>query len=186
MKKRLMRNRAVTAALLWSLLILPMATIAQTAVRMPKNKYKVQDDVKLGVDASRQVEQQFPILNDGMVDNYVEDVGARLVAAIPAEFRHNEFRYEFDVVNARDINAFALPGGPMYVNRGMIEAAKTEGEMAGVMAHEIAHVAARHAMENAGKGQFLGYGLLAGMILTGWLLTEAIARPHAGDCSIAR
>ena len=168
MKKRLMRNRAVTAALLWSLLILPMATIAQTAVRMPKNKYKVQDDVKLGVDASRQVEQQFPILNDGMVDNYVEDVGARLVAAIPAEFRHNEFRYEFDVVNARDINAFALPGGPMYVNRGMIEAAKTEGEMAGVMAHEIAHVALRHATAQATKqGSWKNQLGMIGMVLGG-------------------
>ena len=168
MKKRLMRNRAVAAALLWSLLVLPMATIAQTAVRMPKNKYKVQDDVKLGVDASRQVEQQFPILNDGLVDNYVEDVGARLVAAIPSEFRHNEFRYEFDVVNARDINAFALPGGPMYVNRGMIEAAKNEGEMAGVMAHEIAHVALRHATAQATKQSSWKNQLgMIGMILGG-------------------
>ena len=69
------------------------------------------------------------------------DVGQRLVAAIPSEFQHPEFQYYFKVVNARDINAFALPGGPMYVNRGMIEAARTEGEMAGVMAHEISHVA---------------------------------------------
>ena len=168
MKKRLMQNRAVVAALLWSLFVLPMATMAQTAVRMPKNKYKVQDDVKLGVDASRQVEQQFPILNDGMVDNYVEDVGARLVSAIPTEFRHNEFRYEFDVVNARDINAFALPGGPMYVNRGMIEAAKNEGEMAGVMAHEIAHVALRHATAQATKQGSLKNQLgMIGMILGG-------------------
>ena len=168
MKKRLMRNRAVVAVLLWSLFVLPMAVMAQTAVRMPKNKYKVQDDVKLGVDASRQVEQQFPILNDGMVDNYVEDVGSRLVAAIPSEFRHNEFRYEFDVVNARDINAFALPGGPMYVNRGMIEAAKTEGEMAGVMAHEIAHVALRHATAQATKQSSWKNQLgMIGMILGG-------------------
>ena len=168
MKNRLMRNRAVVAALLWSLFVLPIATMAQTAVRMPKNKYKVQDDVKLGVDASRQVEQQFPILNDGMVDNYVEDVGARLVGAIPAEFRHNEFRYEFDVVNARDINAFALPGGPMYVNRGMIEAAKNEGEMAGVMAHEIAHVALRHATAQATKqGSWKNQLGMIGMILGG-------------------
>jgi hypothetical protein len=151
MKKRLMRNRAVAAMLLWSLFVLPMAVVAQTTVRMPKNKYKVQQDIELGEKTSRQVEQQFPILNDGMVDNYVEDVGRRLVDAIPAEFRQPAFRYEFDVVNARDINAFALPGGPMYVNRGMIEAAKNEGEMAGVMAHEIAHVALRHATAQATK-----------------------------------
>ena len=68
-------------------------------------------------------------------------VGQRLVNAIPSEFQHPEFQYYFKIVNARDINAFALPGGPMYVNRGMIEAAHNEGEMAGVMAHELSHVA---------------------------------------------
>ena len=86
-------------------------------------------------------------------------MGERLVANIPSQFQHPEFDYYFKVVNARDINAFALPGGPMYVNRGMIEAARTEGEMAGVMAHEISHVALRHGTAQATKGQ--KYGLLA-------------------------
>jgi hypothetical protein len=90
-------------------------------------------------------------LNDGEVRDYVERIGQRLVSAIPGEFNHPEFRYSFKVVNARDINAFALPGGPMYLNRGMIEAAKTEGEMAGVMAHEISHVALRHGTAQATK-----------------------------------
>src|SRR5688572_2664602 len=156
MREKLMRNRAIVAMVLWSVVVMPMAAVAQTAVRMPKNKYKVQDDIKLGADASRKVEQQFPILNDGTVDNYVESVGQRLVSAIPAEFDQPAFRYEFDVVNARDINAFALPGGPMYVNRGMIEAARNEGEMAGVMAHEIAHVALRHATAQATKQGSVG------------------------------
>src|ERR1044072_7584067 len=93
-----------------------------------------------------QVERQMPIMRDEMVESYVERVGQRLVAAIPQEFQHPEFRYSFKVVNARDINAFALPGGPMFVNRGMIEAARNEGEMAGVMAHEISHVALRRAV----------------------------------------
>src|SRR6185369_15338800 len=87
--------------------------------------------------------------------------GRRLVAAIPPEFQHPEFQYYFKVVNARDINAFALPGGPMYVNRGMIEAARTEGEMAGVMAHEISHVALRHGTAQASKGQ--KYSILGGI-----------------------
>ena len=171
MREKLMRNRAVAAMVLWSLVVLPMAAVAQTAVRMPKNKYKVQDDIKLGADASRKVEQQFPILGDGVVDNYVESVGQRLVAAIPAEFDQPSFRYEFDVVNARDINAFALPGGPMYVNRGMIEAARNEGEMAGVMAHEIAHVALRHATAQATKQSSFGNQLgTIGLILGGAIL----------------
>ena len=66
------------------------------------------------------------------------------MAEIPADQRHAGFNYTFDVVNVREINAFALPGGPMFVNRGMIEAARTEGEVAGVMAHELSHVVLRH------------------------------------------
>jgi hypothetical protein len=87
------------------------------------------------------------------------------VAAIPAEFRHSELRYTFEVVNQKEINAFALPGGPMFLNRGMIEAAKTEGEVAGVMAHEISHVALRHGTAQATKGQKFEIGALAGQVL---------------------
>lgn len=159
--------------MLLALMLVPFSALAQTTIKMPKNKYKVQDDVKIGNDASRQVEQQFPILNDSQAQNYVEQVGERLVAAIPQEFREPAFDYRFEVVNARDINAFALPGGPMYVNRGMIEAAKNEGEMAGVMAHEISHVALRHATAQQTKlnnplNQILGIGaILGGAILGG-------------------
>lgn len=173
MKKGYFTRHLIAAAMVWSLAILPVAAIAQTRVNMPKNKYKVQDDVRLGQQASAQVERQFPILNDGLVDNYVERVGARLVASIPQQFQQPAFRYQFDVVNARDINAFALPGGPMYVNRGMIEAARNEGEMAGVMAHEISHVALRHATAQQTKvnnplNQILGIGaILGGAILGG-------------------
>ena len=136
-------------AALW---ILPVASFAQTTqIKMPGNKYKVQDDVKLGRDASREVERQFPILNDADATNYVARVGERLVSSIPSQFRQPAFDYRFQVVNASDINAFALPGGPMYVNRGMIQAARNEGEMAGVMAHEISHIALRHATAQATK-----------------------------------
>ncbi|MEP7148106.1 MAG: M48 family metallopeptidase [Acidobacteriota bacterium] len=167
--KRRNYTRAVTSALMmWSLTLLPLAAIAQTRITMPKNKYQVQDDVKLGRDASRQVTQQFPLLNDNLADGYVESVGQRLVSAIPPEFQQSAFTYRFDVVNARDINAFALPGGPLYVNRGMIEAAKNEGEIAGVMAHEISHVALRHATAQATKQNSIGNQLgTIGLILGG-------------------
>jgi hypothetical protein len=93
------------------------------------------------------------------------------VRAIPAEFQHSEFRYTFDVINQKEINAFALPGGPMFLNRGMIEAARTEGEVASVMAHEISHVALRHGTAQAGKAQtpaILGtIGQIVGGILGG-------------------
>lgn len=157
----------------WTMLVFPIASFSQTRIEMPKNKYKVQDDVKIGREASQEVEKQFPILNDYQATRYVENVGERLVRAIPPQFQQSSFDYRFKVVNARDINAFALPGGPMYVNRGMIEAARSEGEMAGVMAHEISHVALRHATAQQTKlnnplNQILGIGaILGGAILGG-------------------
>ena len=155
---------AAALVMMLALLASPLAALAQTRVEAPKNKYNVRDDVQLGQQASQEVRQQMPILNDGYIDDYVESVGRRLVAAIPSEFNHPEFRYSFDVVDARDINAFALPGGPMYVNRGMIEAARTEGEMAGVIAHEISHVALRHATAQATETQKFQIGSVLGQI----------------------
>jgi hypothetical protein len=138
---------------------------AQTRITPDKNSYSVADDIKLGQEASAQAKMQLPMLNDGRIDDYVEDVGAQLARAIPGELRHSGFRYTFDVVNQKDINAFALPGGPMFLNRGMMEAAKSEAEMAGVMAHEISHVALRHGTAQATKGQKFQIGAVAGQIL---------------------
>lgn len=138
-----------------------VSAFAQTRIKYHSNKYKVEDDVKLGRQAAQEAEQQYPLLRDEQVRSYVARVGNRLVASIPPEFQHPEFQYYFKIVNASDINAFALPGGPMYVNRGMIEAAKHEGDMAGVMAHELSHVALRHGTAQATKAQNIG--LLAGI-----------------------
>jgi len=137
---------------------------AQTAITPPENKYSAAQDVELGQKAAAEARQQLPIMHDDAVTSYVEDVGRRLVAAIPPELRHPEFRYTFEVVNVREINAFALPGGPMFVNRGMIEAAHTEGEVAGVMAHELSHVVLRHGTAQATKATPYEIGQVAGAI----------------------
>jgi Zn-dependent protease with chaperone function len=136
----------------------------QTKIVAPENKYSVQDDVKAGREAAQEVSQQLPILRDDGVDDYVERVGQRLVQNIPNEFRHSEFRYTFDVVNVSDLNAFALPGGPLYINRGMLQAAKNEGEVAGVLAHEVSHVALRHGTAQAGKATPYQVGSILGQI----------------------
>jgi len=141
---------------------MPVAVFSQTQIKYHSNKYKPSDDVKLGRQAAAEVEQQMPILRDPEATSYISRVGQRLVSSIPPEFQHPEFQYYFKIVNARDINAFALPGGPMYVNRGMIEAAHNEGEMAGVMAHELSHEILRHGTAQATKAQ--KYGLLAGIL----------------------
>ena len=138
---------------------------AQTKITPDPNKYSLQQDVELGQEAAAEARKQLPMLNDSRVDNYVERVGENLVDAIPPEFRHAGFRYTFDVVNQKEINAFALPGGPMFLNRGMIEASRSEGEMAGVMAHEISHVILRHGTAQATKGQKFQIGAVAGQVL---------------------
>lgn len=162
------KKNLAAMGLMWTLLFLPVAGFAQTRVEAPRNRTDIQKDVQAGQQAAQQVRQQMPMLNDPAVNRYVQQVGQRLVNAIPAEYRHPEFRYTFEVVNARDINAFALPGGPMFVNRGMIEAAKNEGEMAGVMAHEISHVALRHG--TAPKASTLSQIGALGAILGGAIL----------------
>ena len=105
-----------------------------------------------------------PIMSDAEVNNYLTSIGRRLAENIPPEFRHPEFRYSFTGVNVRDINAFALPGGPMFINRGMIEKAHTEGEVAGVMAHELSHVALRHGTAQQTRATPYAVGEVAGAI----------------------
>jgi predicted Zn-dependent protease len=138
---------------------------AQTSLALDTNKYTPAQDVQLGLEAAQEVRRELPMLNNRRVDEYVDRLGRDLVRAIPPEFQHDEFRYSFDVVNQREINAFALPGGPMFLNRGMLEAARSEGEVAGVLAHEIAHVALRHGTAQATKAQKFQFGALAGQIL---------------------
>src|SRR5438093_7390336 len=155
-----MRTSAALALVLSSTLVQ-----AQTRITAPPNSYSPSQDVELGLKAASEVRQQLPVMRDDEVTSYVEDIGRRLVSAIPAELRHPEFRYTFEAVNVREINAFALPGGPMFVNRGMIEAAKNEGEVAGVMAHELSHVVLRHGTAQASKATKYEVGQVAGAIL---------------------
>lgn len=171
--KTLPISRRVTAATLaLTMWLVPIAASAQvTDIKAPKNKYKVAEDVKLGSDAAREINAKFPFVEDYDATNYVSRVGQRLVDRIPAQFRQPSFNYTFKIVNASDLNAFALPGGPMYVNRGMIEKARNEGEMAGVMAHEISHVALRHATAQATKQSSAKNTLgMLGMIIGGAIL----------------
>ena len=138
---------------------------AQTVITAPANRYSAAEDVQIGRQAAAQVAQQLPILEDREVTSPIGSIGRRLVDAIPPEFRHAEFRYSFDVINVREINAFALPGGPMYINRGMIQAARNEGEVASVMAHELSHVALRHGSAQATKATKYEIGALAGAVI---------------------
>ena len=167
---RTLVSKATTLVVI-SMLALPVATLAQTQVKAPKNPYSPDKDVQLGRQAAAEVERQLPLINDREIEEYIAGVGRRLVGAIPKEFQNSAFHYSLKVVDARDINAFALPGGFSYVNRGLIEAAQNEGELAGVIAHEFSHVALRHGTAQVAKAQkfsiLAAAGQIAGAVLGG-------------------
>ena len=95
MRKYNLGKHFAAFALIWSMFMLPIAVMSQTRIQMPKNKYSVQDDVKLGREVAREVEQQFPILNDSEVSRYVQNVGQRLVNAIPSPYRQPAFLIDY-------------------------------------------------------------------------------------------
>ncbi|HEX4996788.1 MAG TPA: M48 family metallopeptidase, partial [Terriglobia bacterium] len=123
--------------------------------------FSPKDDVELGKQASQDVEKDLSMLRNTRVDTYVDTLGKRLAAMAPGE----KYPYQFKVVNDKAINAFALPGGYIYVNRGIFESADTEAQLAGVMAHEIGHVALRHSASQLSKAALtqLGVQLLGGV-----------------------
>jgi predicted Zn-dependent protease len=142
------------------------AATAQTAIKLPKNKYTPEQDVQIGREAAAEVRQQYPVIQDDRVTAYLKTLGDRLVAAAPPELNNPAYEYSFTPVNLKEINAFALPGGPMFVHRGMFRAAASEAEVVGVMAHELSHVLLRHGTANASKAQnpWLQIGQIAGQI----------------------
>ena len=181
--KRLSPNnigKSLSAMFLMSAMLLPsIAIFGQTKVTMPKNKNSINKDIELGSKTAAQVERTFPMINDMASEAYINEVGQRLANAIPPEFQQRQFNCRFKIVNARDINAFALPACYLYVNRGMIEAAKNEGEMAGVMAHEISHAMLRH-------GTAAGPGILTQIGAIGVLLGGAVVgAPELGQIAAA-
>ena len=138
------------------------AALAQTRIKPGFNLFSPAQDQEIGRQSAEAAEKQLPILRDKSVEAYVSRIGKRLAAVAPGA----DYPYQFKIVNASDINAFALPGGYMYVNRGLIEAAQTEGQLAGVMAHEMAHIALRHGTSQASKAYLsqTGLGILGGLI----------------------
>lgn len=122
-----------------------------------------QQEVAIGADYSRQINQQMPMLNDQATLAYVNQIGSQLAAIADPR----GIRYHFYVVNSDVVNAFALPGGYVYINRGIIERADNLSEFAGVLAHEIGHVAERHSIEQLQRAQNanLGLNVLYGVLL---------------------
>jgi len=133
----------------------------RTKLRPGTNSFSPQQDIEMGQQVAKDAEKQLALITDPDVSAYVAALGQQLVAAAPNEYK---FPFTFKVVNDRSINAFALPGGPVYVHRGAIEAADNEAQIAGVISHEIGHVILRHGTNQATKAQYAqGLGALAGI-----------------------
>ena len=139
------------------------------------NLFSPQQDIELGKKVAEDARRQLPSCNAPRVDAYLANLGNKLIAKLPA--RGVNYPFEFHCVNDKEINAFALPGGYLFVNRGAIEVADNEAELAGVLAHELAHVAMRHGTAEATKAQAAQLGVdvidtLFGGDAGGALLTE--------------
>src|SRR5579863_1890794 len=127
------------------------------------NWYSVEKEIALGKQLAQQVERQAKIIDDPIVAEYVNRVGQNLV-------RNSDAKVPFTikVIDTEDVNAFALPGGFFFVNSGLILKADSEAELAGVMAHEIGHVAARHGTRQATRGEIAQLGMIPLIFMGGW------------------
>jgi beta-barrel assembly-enhancing protease len=127
------------------------------------NFYSLEKERALGGQMALEIDRQAEFVDDPVITEYVNRLGQNLVLNSDAQVP-----FTIKVLNAAEVNAFALPGGFLYVNRGLIEAAKNEAELAGVLAHEIAHVTARHGVEQASKGELLNWASLPLIFMGGW------------------
>jgi Zn-dependent protease with chaperone function len=143
--------------------VLAVPVLAQLKEFKPGfNLFSTQQDIQLGQEAAAEVEKTMTVVHNPELEGYLTRIGGRLAASK----RAGKFPYKFQVINDKTINAFALPGGPMFVHTGLIAAADNESQLAGVLAHEMSHVALRHGTNQASKANLIQ---LPAMLATGVL-----------------
>jgi predicted Zn-dependent protease len=151
---------------------IPVMAMALAAVSL----VSVQQEIQIGKEAQQEMRRQVPELRSEPINAYIDTIGAALVRHAPG----NKYPYSFSIADYKEINAFALPGGPVWIHRGAMSAAQNEAQLAGVLAHEVAHIAQRHTADQLTK-QTMANGLLG---LLGAVLNngrgEAAARLGAG------
>ena len=157
------------ALFLASLIAVPSLAVAPATPQLPdpgSTGVTREEQIQAGRQVMAEVYKQMPVLPDSSPETqYIQQLGKKLVAVIPPQF---SWPYEFHVIPQKDINAFALPGGPMFVNVGTIAAADNEAELAGVMAHEMSHVYMQHSAKQASKAQWTNLlGALGGLFGSG-------------------
>src|ERR1700719_33150 len=165
------------------LLSVPGRSAQRSQLKPPWNMYSPQTDVQLGKRNAELIEKHVVLCNNPRVDAYLTQLGLRLAAKLPT--RGVQYPWEFHCVNSKEINAFALPGGFVFVNRGAIEVADNEAQLAAVMAHELSHVALRHGTAQLSKAELMQgtariFGGIFGGSTGGALLTEGVALGAGG------
>jgi len=148
-----------------SLALLAIAVFAQgpTQLKPGFNLFSKQQDVQLGQESAAQVRKQMTVIKDPTLTAYVNAVGKRLMAS--QEATQSGFPFTFEVVADPSINAFALPGGPMFINTGLLKAVDNDAQLAAVMGHEMSHVILRHGTNQASKAKLIELpAMLAGQL----------------------
>jgi beta-barrel assembly-enhancing protease len=141
-----------TRLILIVIALLSMTALGErTRLRPGTNMFSPQQDIDMGRQVATDAEKQLLLIDNRDVTQFISNLGQQLAAKAPNEYK---FPFTFKIVNDRSINAFALPGGPVYVHRGAIEAAANEAQLAGVIGHEIGHVILRHGTNQATKAQY--------------------------------
>jgi beta-barrel assembly-enhancing protease len=136
-----------------ALIALTLTALAERTPLKPATTANPSRDIQLGLEVAREAEKELVLISNRDANTYISALGQKLVAKAP---NPNKFPFTFKLVDQKDINAFALPGGPIYVNRGIIENADNEAQVAGVIGHEIGHVLLRHGAAQQQKGGLLG------------------------------
>jgi predicted Zn-dependent protease len=136
---------------------------ALTALLLSSCGVSQQQEVELGASTAAQVSAQLPLVRDAAVVNYITTLGNQLAAVTDSR----GLAWHFTVVDSKEVNAFAVPGGWVYVNRGLIERATNMSELAGVLAHEIGHITRRHSVQQMQQAQGANVGLTLMCTLTG-------------------
>jgi len=174
--------RAPTTGCLVLLILAPTLLAQRSNLKPGINAFSPQQDIELGRKAALEVEQKMPMCNDPKVDAYLSKLGHRLIEHLNT--RGIEYPWEFHCVNDKAVNAFALPGGFVFVNRGAIEAADNEAQLAAVMAHELSHVALRHGTNQVTKARYaqMGTGVLS---IAGGILGSAAGAAASGVGQLA-
>lgn len=182
-KSRWCRTSRASATLALALVCAPGLWAQRSKLKPPWNMYSPQTDIQVGKQNADMIKKRLPLCNDSKVDAYLTSLGMRLVAKLPN--RGVQYPWEFHCVNSKEINAFALPGGYVFVNRGAIEAADNESQLAAVMAHELSHVVLRHGTAQASKAGLMQgaatiFGGIFGGSTSGALLSQGVALGAGG------